>query len=214
MIEAKLLVGRYLKFTPPKERPIQLGRGPQFEHVNCTVLQIEESQSRSIGKRESNVSAGPHVKVHRNFKFLPYYHGDISNTDFTCDVLTGPMSGCILVSYKDSSGTRLVGHVGTVDLQPVVNAAVKTLWNNFATANPGNIVGGFNPADPSVADPTYILSLHKKGDMSFSTWGLFTISGEFYTVIAACQSFNRDDWRIAAVHKVPSMTLAQLQSIP
>ena len=209
MIEAKLLVGRYLKFTPTAQRKLQ-GRAPQFEAVVCPALQIAESHMRGLLKRESNVLAGTNpTKVHRNFKWLPYYLGDISNTDLTCDVLTGPMSGCILVSYRDLGGTLRVGHVGTVSGDPGgINGQVKALWNGFATANPGNIVGGFNPIDAAIP----ILPA-QKGDSGWEAWGLFTTTGEFYTVHVWTQSTTRDDWRVAAVHKRPSMTLAQLQNI-
>jgi hypothetical protein len=210
MIEAKLLVGRYLKFTPTPQRKLQ-GRPPQFEAVVCPPLQIAESQMRGILKREANVLPGVNAnKIHRNFKWLPYYLGDISNTDLTCDVLTGPMSGCILVSYKDAAGSPRVGHVGTVSGDPGgINGQVKTLWNTFATNNAALVVGGFNPIDATIP----ILPA-QKGDSGWEAWGLFTTGGDFYTIHVWTQSTTRDDWRVAAVHKRPSMTLAQLQNLP
>jgi hypothetical protein len=225
MIEAKLLVGRYLQFTPGASRHLPAGAHvPAFVNVVCPPLTVQESTRRDPGarfnpfrnvggQRESAVVAGTNPnKTHRNFKWLPWYAGDIAETPLTCDVLTGPMSGCILVSYR-RAGVPLAGHIGTVtvtDAIPVaVNNSVKAVWNNFANAHPGDVVGGFNPVDATV--PVHPPA--QPGDVGGQTWGLLTTNGLFYAVQVWVQVGTANNFRVAAVHQVPSMTLAQLQNI-
>jgi len=225
VLETKLIVGRYLQFTPAPSRPVT-GNPPLFDPVVCPVQSIQESSRRDPGasynpfrnvggQRTSTVAAGANPaanKVHRNFKWLPWYEGDISETDLDHDVLTGPMSGCILVSYM-RAGVATVGHVGTVTVTehvPItINTNVKALWNGFAAANPADVVGGFNPVD--IAIPAHPPS--QPGDSVGQTWGLFTTNGNFYAVQVWVQAGSATDFRIAAVHLMPSMTLAQLQNI-
>ncbi len=158
-------------------------------------------------------------KTHRNFKWLPWYAGDISETTLDRDVLTGPMSGCILTSYQ-RNGAHQVGHVGTVDetdaSRVAVNLAVKAVWNNFANAHPADVVGGFDPVDNAV--PPHPPA--QPGDQGGKTWGLFTTTGQFYAVHVQLQAPNTatlgvitPTFRVVAVHQVPTMTLAALQNI-
>jgi len=227
MIEAKLLVGRFLKLTPSPAQGPTGAAAPyvaNFVPVVCPRMTIQESSKRSynplkggFSQRTSNVVQGTNQapnKAHRNLKWLPWYKGDISETALDTDVLTGPMSGCILTSYT-RAGQATVGHVGTVDVVPnpydpaTVNTAVKAVWNNFATNHPGDIVGGFNPVGLTVpAHPRAV-----DDDSWGQTWGLFTTDGNFWAVQVYLQKNTTDDFRIAAVHQVNSMTLVQLQNI-
>lgn len=225
MIEAKLLVDRYLKFTRPTWRNLT-GAAPVFANVLCAPLTIQESERknkgaklnpfRSVGgDRISSVVGGTKAaanKVHRNLKFLPWYQGDISETSLDRDVLTGPMSGCVLVSYR-RAGNHMVGHIGTVTVTDVVpatiNTNVKNLWNVFANAHPLDVVGGFNP----VANTVPMHPPAAAGDIGGETWGLYSTTGQFYAVQVYLQKDTVDEYRVAAVHQVPSMTLLQLQNL-
>ena len=225
MIQAKLLVGRYLQFTPGASRPLPGGlHVPAFVPVVCPPLTIQEATRRDPGgrfnplrnvggQRESAVVAGTNAnKVHRNFKWLPWYVGDISETTLNCDVLTGPMSGCILVSYR-RAGVSYVGHIGTVTVTDAVPATVNTnlkaVWTNFMNAHPADVLGGFNPVGVTV--PMHPPA--QPGDIGGQTWGLFTTDGLFYAVQVWVQKGTATNFRIAAVHQVPSMTAGQLLHI-
>ncbi len=224
MIEAKLLVGRFLQIDTPANRA-PTGNPPAFINVACPPLTIAESTRRDPGaklnplrnvggQRQSAVAAGTNAnKVHRNFKWLPWYQGDISETVLDKDVLTGPMSGCILVSYRDLTGATKVGHIGTITVTPTmpatINTNVRALWNAFALAHPGNVIGGFNPADAAVP----IHPAAQPGDQVGQTWGLFTTNGDYYAVKVWVQGGHPIVYRIAAVHHIASMTLAQLQAL-
>jgi hypothetical protein len=110
-----------------------------------------------------------------------------------------------------------VGHVGTVTVTAAVpaaiNTAVKALWTNFMNAHPADIIGGFNPAGNNV--PMHPPA--QPGDVAGETWGLFALTGEFYAVQVYKQQagahVGHNDWRVAAVHQVPSMTAGQLLHI-
>ena len=214
MIEAKMLVGRFLQFNPTPKRGLT-GNPPAIVPVLCPALTIQESHRKDPGAaynpfrnvggvRESNVVVGTNVnanKVHRNFKWLPWYEGDISTTDFTCDVLTGPMSGCILVSYTSATGAPMVGHVGTVSVSETipasVNTNVKNLWNQFAQNLPlANQVRGFNPVDAAI--PGH--GPAQGGDAKGETWGLFAHGGGFFAINVWIQKGTIDTFRIAGVH--------------
>lgn len=214
MIEAKLLVGRYLEFSPTPKRGLT-GNPPVMVNVVCPPLTIQESQRKDPGAaynpfrnvggvRESQVVGGTNTnpnKVHRNFKWLPWYEGDISTTSFTCDVLTGPMSGCILVSYIDATGNPMVGHVGTVSVSDTipasVNTNVKNLWNLYAQALPqANLVRGFNPTDPAIPGHGPAQGNDAKGE----TWGLYAQGGGFYAVNVWIQKGGVTNFRVVGVH--------------
>jgi hypothetical protein len=197
MIEAKLLAGRYLDLvTAPSRAP--MGTPAAYIPVVCPPLQIQESHRKNPGgamnpfrnvggKRESTVLPGANAnKVHRNFKWLLWYQGDIAKTDLTCDVLTGPMSGCILVSYRSATGVTMVGHIGTItvteSMPATINTNVKAVWTTFATAHPTRVIGGFNPVGVTV--PMHPPA--QPGDVGGQTWGLFTSTGEYYAVPGFC----------------------------
>jgi hypothetical protein len=217
VIEAKLLVGRYLQLTTAPTRPLK-GVAPIFDPVVCPPLTIQESTKSAVplggqpGQRASAVVPGRNpnpAKIHRNFKWLPYYEGDIATTVADLDILTGPMSGCPLVRFTQG-GQVMVGHIGTVVGNAAVNAAVRALWNGFALANPASILGGFNPFDPAIPAPP---PGHGIIDSVCRIWGLITMPGVFYSVQVYQQRDQANYYRVAAVHQVPSMTLAQLQNL-
>jgi hypothetical protein len=173
------------------------------------------------GVRQSAAVPGTHLtKTYRNFKWLPWYAGDISETPLTAhDILTGPMSGCMLVTYR-RNGVTQAGHVGTVDdpdgSRTAVNNSVKTLWNQFANAHAADVIGGFDPVDAAVPNAPAA----QPGDMGGKTWGLFTTSGLFYAVHVQVQQdlggvvgIVVPTYRIVGVHLVQSKPLNALQNI-
>jgi hypothetical protein len=222
VIEAKLLVGRYLSLVTAPTRPLRganpVVAPPIFDPLVCPPLNMQEStrfagaMGGHFGQRASQVVAGANAnpaKIHRNFKWLPYYEGDISTTPQDMDVLTGPMSGCPLVRFMQG-GQIVVGHIGTVLGQAAFNAAVTALWNGFALAHPGDVLGGFNPFGAGVPLPP---PANGAGDSVARIWGLITTAGVFYSVQVYQQLHQANYYRVAAVHQVPSMTLHQLQNL-
>jgi hypothetical protein len=227
MIETKLLIGRYIQFQRPTWRDLpSIAHVPDFVTVNCPRQTLQESTPRSrnpfsaaAAQRVSSVAQGTNPaasKLHRNFKFLPWYQGDISETVLDQDVLTGPMSGCIIVRYR-RNGSLCVGHIGTVtvtdDIPESVNTNVKRRWTDFMTneANPGDIYGGFNPTARTVK----VHPPAQAGDIAGETWALVTTGGRYYSVQVYKQAgIGVNEWRVAAIEETKkSMTPAELRKI-
>ena len=83
--------------------------------------------------RVSGFNAGASSDAHRNFLWLPYIPGFVSETEqINLPVVTGPLSGCPTTRYL-RGGAYYVGHPGTVD--DPANAqtiAAKGFWNGYA----------------------------------------------------------------------------------
>ena len=145
MIE-KLIVGRFIVLqVPPIGVTAPLAGVAGFLVQPAIFLTLEESQKvRGVGK-VSDVAQGVGAKAHRNFRFLYWLPGSVSCCRMMgADVMTGPMSGCTLTRFT-RGGWTYAGHLGT-DTDSVANTtAAKNAWNNFANANPGDVLGGFNP---------------------------------------------------------------------
>jgi hypothetical protein len=142
------------------------------------------------------------------FSWLCYVLGHTAKISTTGDVLTGPMSGCLITTWSDTAG-RWVGHVGTVESSEAVNTLVKTA---FANAMPQN-VRGYNPA--KVWDFSDLASMQKK----FKTTGvapkvmsLVTSSNEFYAIpMFLLMDGKNQNWVIGGIKKVQPMGYNELQ---
>jgi hypothetical protein len=222
----KLIVDRLIDFA----RPLWPGIPPaaqipaQFVKQPKQFLNIQESAKFDLpvsGKtrKSSNVVVGQHaVKGHRTFGWLTWLPGSISYVNMAGhDVLTGPMSGCDLVMYRQG-GKVMAAHLGTDIGAAAANTAVKTLWNNFALAHPHDVIGGFNPFndvnpwiparkwDDAVGPPVY--------------YGVYTTNNRFYTLVLYAQQTSGTDnrphptlKRFAGIRRIHSKTLAQLQNL-
>lgn len=111
------------------------------------------------------------------FRFLKYWPGAITRCPIgPHGVLTGPMSGCILCRYINTTGATSVAHIGT-DTDPA-NAntiTVKADWTAYMASKPGgNFVG---------RKPTHVITDHdvlaeaKAGQLQpltgYQVWGYF-----------------------------------------
>jgi hypothetical protein len=149
--------------------------------------------------------------VHRNFQWLGYYPGGVSEVAFdNLDVLSGPFSGCWMMVYKKDGATH-VGHVGTKDdTAHAVSKAVKTAWTDFANANPLTIERGFSPArswnNPD-SRPAKI-----DGDGLGRIWGLVT-RDELISIYLYRGEKDWDRYRIAGLTTVPPSYMPDLAAI-
>ncbi len=206
MIEQKLIVGRFLNLTINSPKPA--GNQGNFVTQASIAMTIQESTGSKV--KTSNVVLGTGHKAHRNFQWLHWVPGSICQVPFNgLDVLTGPMSGCYITNYR-IGGQEYVGHIGT-DMGPNTpnSIAAKACWNNFATAHPLDVLGGFKPAWIGALPPTV------NGD---TTWGLPTVFGlvtmkEYYTLVTYPQQNAANIYRIAGLQKNPSVPLITLQNL-
>lgn len=224
----KLTVDRLINFT----RPLWPGGVPpaatipaQFFKQPKQFLNIEESAkvmspATDTKQRTSDVVAGAHAsKTRRTFGWLTWLPGSISYVNMDGhDVLTGPMSGCDIVAYRQG-GKTYVAHLGTDHGKDAANAAVKACWNAFAQAHPQDLIGGFNP----LRGDTKAIPPAKPGDQTggIVVYGLVTTNFRFYAVGLWTQRQISSDSkmahatlkRIAFVRRIPSHTNNTLQNL-
>ncbi|HJQ58075.1 MAG TPA: hypothetical protein VJ890_14290 [Vineibacter sp.] len=208
MLEQKLIVDRFIVMTFNNAAPPP-GAAGSFATMPVQDFYLQESTG--IFSKTSTVQAGTGPKAHRKFKWLPWVSGRISEVALVgTDVLTGPMSGCWLVTYKKANGVPHAGHLGTDIANVAGTTAVNTTWNNFAVARPGDVIGGFNPLRHwNGAIPT------ARGDDQTNPrfFGLFTTGNQFHIVVAFQQKANQSKLRIAGIQPAASSTLARLQQV-
>lgn len=133
-------------------------------------------------------------------RWLTYAHGHTTKTQLTTDVLTGPMSGCLITLWTD--GARYVGHVGTVESSPTINLKVKS---TFAAKMPKNTTG-FNPAQ--AWDPGEIAKTMSriKPAPAMKIMALVTSVGQFYSILMFnLMSGTPNEWCVGGIKKIPSM---------
>lgn len=208
MFEQKLIVGRYIDLVLPPIVPPAYAQGA---FVPVAPIQLYLNESTGVFKKTSDIAVGPGAKAHRNFVWLPWLPGGISEVPLVgTDVLTGPMSGCWLVTYNNGAGVRHAGHLGTDIASPTGTAAVNTAWNNFATANAAQVIGGFNPLR------------HWNGNFPGRSgkdvgapkiFGLYTTNDDYYILVAYQQSDVATKLRIAGLQLTPTVTVGRLQHV-
>ncbi len=208
MLEQKLIVDRLINLNIANPPP-PAGAAGSFATMPVQDCYLEESSGIFTKTSTVHMAAGP--KAHRNFKWLPWVSGRISEVALVgSDVLTGPMSGCWLVTYRKPNGVPHAGHLGTDIADPIGTAAVNATWNNFALANPGDVIGGFNP----LRHWNGAIPASKSGDVSAPRFfGLFTTANQFHIVVAYQQTTNMNKLRIAGVQLVATAGLARLQQV-
>ena len=210
MISKRFAVGRQLVLpmhllnTPPNLP------GANFNQPAAVQLTFARSTGggwTGLGQKTNVVSAGVSLVADRNTQWLYYMPGDISHIPFNgVDVLTGKMSGCPLVVFR-LAGVVHAGHIGTRDGDAVGNAAVLATWNNWATANAGDVIAGYYPA---AAWPTM-----PRGNLGhgWGILGLMTAGHHHFYSIVIYATGQPNEWRVAGLRKRPTLTVAQLQNL-
>ena len=143
------------------------------------------------------------------------YHGEgIAHSEVALvgtDVLTGPMSGCWLVTYRKANGVPHAGHLGTDVASPAGTAAVNGAWNAFALAHPGDVIGGFNPLRHWIGP--YPTRNANEPAIPPKIFGLYTTNNQYYIMVAFQQANPATLMRIAGIQQVASSPIARLQQV-
>ena len=209
MLEQKLIVNRFIDLNLAHAAAPPYADGA---FVTVPVQQCYLQESTGVFTKTSAVQAGVGPKAHRNFKWLPWLPGAISEVALVgADVLTGPMSGCWLVTYRKANGVPHAGHLGTDVASPVRTAAVNAAWNVFATGHPADVIGGFNPLRHWVGP----YPARRAGEPAAppKIFGLYTTANQFYVIVAYQQTNPATLLRIAGIQQVASATVARLQEV-
>jgi len=209
MLEQKLIVNRFINLNIP---PIVVPPYAGGDFVSVPVQQGYLQESTGFFKKSSDVQVRVGPKAHRNFKWLPWLPGAISEIALVgTDVLTGPMSGCWLVTYKKATGVPYAGHLGTDIADPFRTAAVNGAWNAFALAQPADVIGGFNPLRHW--NGAFPIKRADEPNVAPKIFGLYTTANNFYIIIAFQQNNPATMLRIAGIQQVASSSIARLQQV-
>lgn len=212
MIENKIKVGRFYNFTAPQVANIPHNDGDFTAQPQHLMYVGEAVKSGKLGSRikTSDMTPGQHAtKARRNFQWLTWLPGAITHILIGgVDVITGPMSGCDLVIFRQN-GAAHAGHLGTDVDNPARNTAVKNAWNAFATNHHARVIGGFNPLRDW---PRNNYPAHKGKDGQARIFGIYTSNHTFYTLFTYQQT-DTGHLRVAGLERIPSKALHQLQNL-
>ncbi len=159
----------------------------------------QEIKSQLDRQRVSATGLGAVAKTHRNFLWLEWMPGVVSEVQQGgVDVLTGPMSGCWIVTYM-RGGQRCVGHIGTfMDSTTAQSIAARKAWNDFVATVPRDSYSGFNPFNDPWKDA---VPAAENGEGLRKTFALVTAAGGFYTIITYPQLNKPSRIRIAGIQQ-------------
>ena len=112
------------------------------------------------------------------YRWLSYVAGRTTTMPLAGgDVLTGPMSGCMIATWTD--GGAKVAHVGTIDNNPPASTKVKRAF--AAEAGAAGDLTAFNPA--AAWTPGEIAAAMGARAMNFQIYALVTGAGGYYSVL-------------------------------
>lgn len=185
MLIEKFIVGQCIKFKDQnlllQNRVVGPGTFRADPHV---LLSIGLSKDKGQGAGQTSKIGPLGDTQDRNFQWLSYSPGYLSYVSLNAyDVLTGPMSGCPIVLYKEGAHTY-VGHVGTVVGYDDENQSLYDAWYAKIKTPGVTFVSSFNPLRHS--QPQNLTNQHHWADISLapSIFALVTKNThELYTII-------------------------------
>ena len=147
------------------------------------------------------------MRMNIPYNWLVYAHGHTTRLSTAGDILTGPMSGCLITTWTDKGG-RFVGHVGTIESDESVNKKVKT---QFAAHMPPTTTG-FNPAN--AWDPGEIaLKMGKFKKMPTpKIIALVTPGNEFHAILMFALQGVQNEWCCGGIKKVAPMNYGAIKA--
>jgi hypothetical protein len=146
--------------------------------------------------------------------WLCYILGRTAYTPLNTDVLTGFMSGCLIVQYTEA-GQRYVAHVGTVETaaknQPPNSTVKSTFLAKIAGLSAGEQmqVKGYNPANAwDYSEILPLQNLFKNGDAKILS--LTTTGGQFFSILMIKAIAEPNVWVACGCKPIPGMGVNML----
>lgn len=192
MIERKIRVGMMLNFPLPTFAGY-VATGNYLQPVPSLFCHVWRTGFFSDTR---GVTTGvSHRGGHRNFAWLPFRPGYTTyNPLDTCDVLSGPFSGCRML-LCEVNGVRQVYHVGTQNGPLTVESlrAKRAMYAHLIDPDVVFITGfspfsNFNPMPAALPGESPIPRI----------LGLITETGECFTILMRLQT-GTTNWRVVAV---------------
>lgn len=204
------MLGVRLKWTPPTQDASGTKDGSIIDnpHRAQTPMVYDGLDGQLYNLSAPHVSTvGLTMRMNIPYSWLVYSHGHTTKLSVPGDVLTGPMSGCIIAVWKEN-GRRYVGHVGTVESSDVINQKVKA---TFGWAMLQDTIG-FNPA--AAWNPGEISQLMSKitPGPSVQIMALVTASNQFYSILMFKLSGGRNEWCVGGCKNVAPMNYQAIKA--
>lgn len=160
-------------------------------------------------------SGSPAKGEQTDFSWLTYLPGKTTVQQLQqADVLTGPMSGCLVIVWKpDSMEGQSVCHVGTNYDDPTSSRTVKQEFAQVITPT----TTGFNPIN--VWEPKELSAMMMKVNSGrnartadLKLMGLVTAASKFYSIcMFRLPSEGTGVWCAGGIKEVPAMTSQELK---
>lgn len=217
MIENHFKPGVRLKWDKPLD-----GNAPEdgsiSEHPTITRQLVCEGLDPHLGNALTRgVAQFRNPAIQRNtliaYNWLTYTPGQTQKTHLVGDTLSGWMSGCYIVTWRQT-GRRYVGHIGTTH-DMAKNRLVK---NTFGLSMPRQ-VQGYSPADAWTNQEMAQMASTYKVNLRPKVVSLVTMAGQFYSILLMDLGMNPDNIRLlgnpnAQLSTVPYYLVAGIKLVP
>jgi hypothetical protein len=209
MIERYLMLGARFKWTHPRPDASNPKDGRLVPNPQPSIAPMIYDGMDSHGfvgfrnPRDAGLAMGMTIP----FDWLAFGQGVTAYRPLGAnDILTGPMSGCLIVEYT-AQGQRFIGHVGTETGMEENNKRVKATF----LQNMPSQARGFNPA--ASWGPHNIPAIYSRFNkpQMFHVFALVTRSVEFYSVLMI-EMVQSKEYAVGGIVKVPPMNAQQLRT--
>jgi hypothetical protein len=218
MLENYLRCGVRLKWMPPSSRTSVVNDGAVIPTPPVPLNQmVYDGMDDQIMANFHSSALGLRVGQSIPYRWLTYVSGRTTTMPLAGgDVLTGPMSGCLIATWTD--GSAKIAHVGTIDNNVPASTTVKRTF--AAEAGAAADLSAFNPA--ALWNPGQISAAMGTRAMSFQIYALVAGAGagNYYSVLifelpigpgnnVAGRSFQRV---VGGIKQAPRMAGVQLRA--
>jgi len=190
---------------PDKPMTLKISKSTKLSEKTETAPAIKAPARAMVAGTNTKES-----KEHRNFQWLGWWGGAISQVVRHKDVLTGPMSGCWIVVYR-RDGMEYVAHIGKNKDNKAQTDAVIAGWNNYAQHHAADIICGFNPRRHWLGREPHPNALTDNG--IYQCFALVTRdpNPRLFSVLTQRQKVDSNLLRIVGIEEVPSENADTLQ---
>ncbi len=217
--EAGFVPGRKFKWACPKEAVIK-----QSDRDGEIVANNNVARNMLPNGWDQHVLAalnqkGPPIFVQpvTPLNWLEYGPGKTKEAPLNnADILTGPMSGCLLAIWTDNNNAGCAAHIGTTsdaDVDEPPNATVKQqFYAMLGLLQKPNSVKGFSPLRAwSDSDLNGLLQIKPSGTGVPTLFGLMTAQKNFFSLALAKYS-GVDEWVCLGVKRCQGLDYAGLRA--
>lgn len=216
MIENYLKTGLRIKWTKPRDAAFSTTGDvvPSTQPPNTMIYDGLDGELQNAQFMVTHVSTtGLMMRQAIPHAWLDYLPGGTATKALGGqDMLTGWMSGCLIAKWTSPAGGTYVGHIGTIDNNPTVNARVKSKF--LPNLVPG--MTAFNPLADWPNNEITPLMAKFKAPPENHVLGLVTSAGGFYSVLIfgiKALVGATTEWCIGGIKKAKILTYSDLSAL-